>query len=597
VLAPLGGAGSRFNAARFGGRGRVVVAGCADGTVGVYCARTGRPRAALLLGGFGGGGGGSSGLGDGGSGSDRPASAARRQSLFPPPPFPLSPWAQQRLLRQRQRQRAEHAAAVWCVDAGDELAASGGVDSQARVWSLRTGATLLRLRHVAGGGDDGEAVTSVRVLERASAVLTSHARGLVALWDVRVGAPPVRLLHLSGAPGTRYARTLPDLRAQMLRPTACYCAQVDGDGDGEGGGVGGGGAAGGVTVVAGGQGGRLHLFDLRQGAKVARVDGAHEGDVLSMHLSAGRVVTGAKDGSLKLWDLSRLRALGGGGGQVLAGGSALVLPTPRGSGVSSPNRAHAAYIASRAPSPAPSDADDGNGSGGTHGCPCVALSYEHDADVFSCRLAGGGDWRVASASEDGTVKIWDAEAAAAAGGGGGPGGVGCGGVGRAGARRRRRQRRAAWRAYGLAAGGDDSDGDEGEGEDDDDDDGRCCREWRSLATLRPAADGDPRLLSLMLPPPPLPPLPLATAQLAALGLGGGGGNGAAAMAPGAGAAAGALPPLPAVLPMQRGPGVHCVDICDDRMVVGGNDALLRIYAFGSAAEEDEEDEDEDDDEG
>jgi hypothetical protein len=204
----------------------------------------------------------------------------------------------------------------------------------------------------------------------------------------------------------------------------------------------------------------------------------------------------------------------------------------------------------------------------------VALSYEHDSDVFSCRL--GGDWRLASASDDGTVKVWDADAAGRAAGSGG-GGIS---EGAAGSRRRRRRRRREWRAWQAAAarggGGfwsdgssDGEEGEEDEGEGDDDDDGRCCRAWRSVATLRPAADGDPSLLTL------------APAFAQGVGLNGGGGAGG-----GAGGGGGGL----------RAAGMHCVDISDDRMVVGGRDALLRIYNFGSGAEDDLGEEEEDGDE-
>lgn len=103
-----------------------------------------------------------------------------------------------------------------------------------------------------------------------------------------------QLLLSCSTAGTLYGRLgfEPPTQHLGLRAVA-YCAQMQGN-----------------YIVAGGGAGRLHVYDVRKAEKLSQID-AHEAPACSMHIQQQCLVTGSKDGSVKLWDVHKLTALQG----------------------------------------------------------------------------------------------------------------------------------------------------------------------------------------------------------------------------------------------------------------------------------------------
>lgn len=84
------------------------------------------------------------------------------------------------------------------------------------------------------------------------------------------------LLTERTAAGTHYAASAGQLRSQGHSTVSTYGAQLSGS-----------------HIVAGGEGGTLHTYDIRSCSKLGCYWAAHPHDVFTMHLNAGRLATGA----------------------------------------------------------------------------------------------------------------------------------------------------------------------------------------------------------------------------------------------------------------------------------------------------------------
>ncbi|CAI5523212.1 unnamed protein product [Closterium sp. Naga37s-1] len=269
---------------------------------------------------------------------------------------------------------AAHSSSVNCISIGRKSAErfiTGGDDKKLHLWSTRQRAPLLSLR------GNTSAIQSVLLDASEELAVAGGAAGAVKLWDLVEGrairtmtghkAAPVAL-DLYSAGGLCASLSPADGTARVWDPRQKEAAHVFrgmGAGDaGEGGGaVGGGGAEGrgagagggaesaggkggktvgcvrfspdGRWVVAGGQDGRIKLFDLAQGRLFAQLAG-HAGAVaaLDFHPQELLLASAARDRTVRWWDLESFNCVDC--SPAGAGGTAALAFAPQGDALFAP---------------------------------------------------------------------------------------------------------------------------------------------------------------------------------------------------------------------------------------------------------------------
>ncbi|KAL6747422.1 WD40-repeat-containing domain protein [Haematococcus lacustris] len=291
-----------------------------------------------------------------------------------------------------------HQAGVWSLDASEARVLSGGMDSRLMVWDMAQGRLQQELGQVPAQALSADTFTSVQLLPGEQQVLSSSMRGALALWDLRCGRQVVSL-DIQGPAGTRYPQQSSSAadstqggglgaaeergrgRAARLRSSghAAYCARcLD------------------QLVVASGEFGRLHLYDLRAAAKLSRLT-AHdpEGSVFCLALNPqGQLLSGGSDALVKRWELAGLAA-----------------------GLEDPDLSHLRSPAAAAAELQHSCPHSSGSSGlrrdlldpaplqpGWPRSPLTAVGAGHSSQVFSVALSAEG--RGLSASEDASVRVW-----------------------------------------------------------------------------------------------------------------------------------------------------------------------------------------------
>ncbi|MEW5303325.1 MAG: hypothetical protein WDW36_006029 [Sanguina aurantia] len=232
------------------------------------------------------------------------------------------------------------------------------MDGSCVTWDVATGKRL----GVLASAHNHNPATAVQFSADQQLVMVGHMSGTLQLWDQRTSGI-AQTMHIAGDRGATYGlgsseASLPTRwhpRHPSSAATALFSAALHED-----------------VVVAGGRDGRLHMYDLRTLSKTAVVDG-HERELFTMSMAYPRLATGSRDGTVKVWDLSRV------------GTSTANLPVCP---LSFPPASWAAGCSAAA----------------STSC-LLGVGSGHRGHVFSVALSD--DWRLASASEDGSVRVWD----------------------------------------------------------------------------------------------------------------------------------------------------------------------------------------------
>ncbi|KAJ8245439.1 hypothetical protein GJAV_G00270770 [Gymnothorax javanicus] len=178
-----------------------------------------------------------------------------------------------------------HLKAVLCVESTDDLLFTGSKDRTCKVWNLVTGQEIMSL------GGHPASVVSVRY---SSSLVFTVSTAYVKVWDIRESAKCIRTLASSGQVTPGDACAAGSSRTASIPPGEAQISQVALN------------PAGSLLYAAAGNG--VHIWDLRRFVSIGKLAG-HQGAITCLTVDQTRngqdlVLTGSKDRFIRMYEVS-----------------------------------------------------------------------------------------------------------------------------------------------------------------------------------------------------------------------------------------------------------------------------------------------------